>query len=126
MSERKPSEQMMLAAIVQCAKEAVISVNPEGKIIYLNKAAEDLFGWKAEEVMGKPMSIFASDAREQKKQFMEAIKKGGAQFETVRKAKDGREIPVLMTVMPVKDEKGNLLFSSGIMVDIREQKKYEA
>ncbi|RLF32538.1 MAG: hypothetical protein DRN07_04775, partial [Thermoplasmata archaeon] len=126
MSERKLSEQMMLAAIVQCAKEAVISVNPEGKIIYLNKAAEDLFGWKAEEVIGKPMSIFASDARKQKKQFMEAIKKGGAQFETVRRARDGREIPVLMTVMPVKDEKGNLLFSSGIMVDIREQKKYEA
>lgn len=116
----------MLSAIIENAREAVVSVDTDGKIIYANKAAEDLFGWKADELMEKPMSILAVDANEQKKQFMEALRKGGARFETVRREKDGSIIPVMMTVVPFKDEKGNLIFSSAIMVDMREQKKYES
>jgi len=118
-------KEKMLSAIIENAREAVVSVDADGKIIYANKATEELFGWKIEELVGKPMSILAVDAEEQKKQFMEALRKGGARFETVRKARDGGIIPVLMTVVPFKDENGNLIFSSGIMVDIREQRKYE-
>ena len=126
MEEKSDKKEKMLSAIIEKAREAVVSVDANGRIIYANKATEELFGWKTEEIMGKPMSIFAVDADEQKKQFIEAIKKGGARFETVRKGKHGNAIPVLMTIVPFKDEKGNLIFSSAIMVDMREQKEYEA
>ncbi|KAA0002565.1 MAG: PAS domain S-box protein, partial [Thermoplasmata archaeon] len=126
MRGEEEKKEKMLSAIIENAREAVVSVDADGKIIYANKATEELFGWKIEELVGKPMSILAVDAEEQKKQFMEALKKGGTRFETVRKARDGSIIPVMMTVVPFKDENGNLIFSSGIMVDIREQKKYES
>ncbi len=126
MRGEEGKKEKMLSAIIENAREAVVSVDADGKIIYANKATEELFGWKIEELVGKPMSILAVDAEEQKKQFMEALRKGGARFETVRKARDGSIIPVLMTVVPFKDENGNLIFSSGIMVDVREQKKYES
>ena len=118
-------QEKMLASIVENAKEAVISLDENGNIIYANKAIEEIFGWKREEIIGKPASILAIDKREQKEQLDEAIKKGGAKFETVRKDRHGNEIPVLLTIVPFRDEKGNLLFSSEIMRDIREIKEYE-
>ncbi|MCD6474096.1 MAG: PAS domain S-box protein, partial [Thermoplasmata archaeon] len=118
-------KEAMLSSIIENAREAVVSVDANGNIIYVNKAAEKIFGWKSEELIGKPISIMAVNAEEQRKQFKEAIKKGGATFETIRKDKNGNAIPVLMTVVPFKDEKGKLLFSSGIMVDIREIKAYQ-
>lgn len=124
-NEEARKKEKMLSSIVENAKEAIVSVDAEGKIIYVNKAVEEIFGWKDEELMGKHMSVMALDAEKQKKQFEEAIKKGWARFETVRKDKKGNLIPVSMTVIPFKDKKGNLIFSSAIMFDIREHKKYE-
>lgn len=115
----------MLSLIVENANEAVVSVDRNGRIIYVNKATEKIFGWKAEELIGKHFSIFAIDKEKQRRQFEEAIKKGGLRIETVRKDKYGNEVPVLMTVLPFKDENGNLLFSTAILVDIRELKEYE-
>ncbi len=118
-------KERMLYTIVENAKEAIVSVDAKGNIIYINKATEEIFGWKAEELIGKHMSILAIDSEEQKKQFKEAIEKGWARFETIRKDRNGNEIPLIMTVVPFKDEKGNLIFSSAIMIDIREIKEYE-
>ena len=118
-------KERMLSSIIENAKEAVVSVDNEGRIIYVNKATEEIFGWKAEELIGKHMSVMAVDAEEQKKKFEEAMKKGWARFETIRKDKYGNEVPVLMTVIPFKDEHGNIIFSSAIIVDIRELKEYE-
>ncbi len=119
-------KEAMLSSIIENAREAVVVVDGNRNIIYVNKAVEKIFGWKSEELIGKPISIMAVEAEEQRRQFEEAIKKNGMTFETVRKDKHGNIIPVLMTVVPFKDEKGKLLFSSGIMVDIREIKAYQA
>ena len=118
-------KEKMLSTIVENAREAVVSVDANGKIIYANKGTEKIFGWKARELIGKSMAIMAVDAKKQREEFKKAIKEGGARFETLRKDKNGNAVPVLMTVIPFKDEDGNLLFSSGIMVDIREIKEYE-
>ena len=123
--EETRKKEAYLSAIVENAKEAVIGVDSTGKIIYVNKAAENIFGWKAEELIGKKMSVMAVDTKKQMEEWKKAIREGGARFETLRKDKNGNAIPVLMTVVPFKDEKGNLLFSSGIMVDIREIKEYQ-
>jgi len=123
---RTKEKETMLSSIIENAREAVVSVDGNGNIIYANKAAEKIFGWKENELIGKPFSIMALNAEEQRRQFEEAIKKGGMTFETVRKDKNGNPIPVLMTVVPFRDERGNLLFSSGVMVDIREIKAYQS
>ena len=124
-NEKAREKEKLLSLIVENAKESIVTVDGNGKIIYVNKATEEIFGWKAEELIGKHMSIFAVDADEQKKQFENAIREGWAKFETVRRDKNGDEIPVLITVIPFKDEAGNLLFSTAIMMDLRELKKYK-
>lgn len=124
-NERARKREKMLSSIVEGAKEAVVSVDAKGKIIYANKAVEEIFGWRIEELVGKHMSIMAIDAKEQKKQFEKVLQEGWTRFETFRRDKKGNAIPVSMTVIPFKDDKGNLLFSSAIMIDMREQKKYE-
>jgi len=118
-------KEKMLSSIVEHSKEAMVSVDENGKIIYANRAVEEIFGWGRKEIIGKHMSILAVDEKKQRKEFEKALKNGWAKFETVRKAKDGNEIPVLMTIIPFRDERGNLIFSSAIIVDIREQKEYE-
>ena len=123
--EEARKREGMLVSIIENSKEAVVSADADGKIIYVNRATEEIFGWKTEEIVGKPISIMAVDAKKQKEEFRKAMKKGFTRFETVRKDKNGNIIPVLMTVIPFKDKKGKLLFSSGIMVDIRDIKEYQ-
>ncbi|MCD6474455.1 MAG: PAS domain S-box protein [Thermoplasmata archaeon] len=123
---RAKEKETMLSSIIENAREAVVSVDGNGNIIYVNKATEKIFGWKEEELIGKPISIMAVDTEEQRRQFEEAIKRDGMTFETVRKDRNGNPIPVLMTVVPFKEEKGRLLFSSGVMIDIREIKAYQS
>ena len=118
-------KEALLVSIVENSNEAVVSISRDGCIIYANKAVETIFGWKAEEIIGKKFSIFAIDEKEQLNQFKEAIEKGGARFETVRKAKDGRIVPVIISVVPFKDAEGKLLFSSAIMIDISDIKTYQ-
>ncbi len=124
--EKGRKKEAMLSSIVENAREAVVSVDANGKIIYANQGVEKIFGWKAKELIGKSMSILAVDEKKQKEEFRKAIKEGGATFETVRKDKNGNAVPVLITVVPFKDEKGRLLFSSAMMVDIREIKAYQS
>ena len=123
--EKARQREAMLSAIVENTKEAVISVDANGKIIYANKAMEEIFGWKTEELVGKHMSILAFDEEEQQRQWNKAIEKGWVKFETVRKDRNGNAIPVIMTVITFKDEFGNVVFSSAIMVDIRNIKDYQ-
>ena len=117
--------EKMLSTIVENAREAVVSVDSKGNIIYANRATEEIFGWKKEELIGNHMNIMAVDKERQREEFERAIKENGIRFETVRRDRYGNEIPVLMTVIPFKDEKGNLLFASATMVDIRDLKENE-
>ncbi len=125
-SEERKKKEALLVSIVENSPEAVVSVDENGIIIYANNAVERIFGWKREEITGRNFSIFAVDKEEQKKQFEEAVAKGRARYETFRKRKDGSIVPVLMIVIPFKDSRGKLLFSSAIMIDITDIKSYQA
>ncbi len=123
--EEAMRREKMLSGVIENSKEAVVSVDSRGYIIYVNKAAEEIFGWKREELIGKHMSIMAVDKEKQRREFEQAVREGRIRIETVRRDKYGNEVPVLMTVIPFKDDRGNLLFSSAVMVDIRDLKESE-
>ena len=115
-----------LAAIVRSSEVAVISETLEGTITSWNPAAERMFGFSDEEVVGKPISeIVPSDRMEEFNEILAKVKDGTRveQLETRRKKKDGSLIDVLINVSPIKDENGHLIGLSSIDRDVTIQKQ---
>jgi PAS domain S-box-containing protein len=112
-----------LAAIVESSGDAIISGSLEGTIQSWNLGAERMFGYKPAEVIGKSFSILLSqDQMEQEKQVLQSIRSGepSEQFETSRLTRDGKAIPVSVTVSPLKDQIGGIIGTSRIVRDITE------
>jgi PAS domain S-box-containing protein len=125
MTEQLKNEEMRarLAAIVQFSGDAIISVNLEAAILSWNVGAESIFQYRAEEVIGKPVTVLLPPEQlDQEKQVLERIRAGlpAEQFETIRVAKDGRRIPVSVTVSPLKDPANHIIGTSKIIRDITE------
>jgi PAS domain S-box-containing protein len=99
-----------------------------GIITSWNKAAERLFGYTEAEAIGKHISLIIPINRLQEEEFIIGQVKRGLKvdhFETVRAAKNGREIPISLTISPVMDENGKIIGASKIARDISKQKEYE-
>jgi PAS domain S-box-containing protein len=117
-----------LAAIVESSEDAVISKNLEGIIETWNKAAERVFGYTAEEVVGKSITILMpSDRIDEESTILERIRQGERieHFETSRRRKDGTVLNVSLTISPIKNEQGRVIGASKIVRDITENKKAE-
>jgi two-component system cell cycle sensor histidine kinase/response regulator CckA len=130
VTERRKAEevQSQLASILQQTTDAVVSSDLDHKIYSWNRGAETLFGYSLEEVVGKPVSLLASeDYREETDQLHEAALKeeGVSNFETQRVKKSGELIDVSVTQSPVKDSKGKTIGVSSIIRDISERKRAE-
>jgi PAS domain S-box-containing protein len=118
-----------LAAIVESSDDAIISKNVDGIIQTWNRGAERIFGYKAEEVVGKPVTILIPpDRLDEEPGFLARIRRGERidHYETVRRRKDGTLLDVSLTVSPVKDRHGQVTGASKIARDITERKKVEA
>jgi diguanylate cyclase (GGDEF)-like protein/PAS domain S-box-containing protein len=116
--------RLLLDAIGQ----AVIATDPLGKVIYWNRVAEDLYGWSAKEVMGRPIVEVtpSEDLAEQAQEIMAELSHGRSWTgEFVVQRKDGTTFPALVTDTPVHDEQGNLVAIIGISTDITEIKQTE-
>jgi PAS domain S-box-containing protein len=119
----------VLAAVVDCSDDAIISKDLNGIITTFNEGAERLFGYKAEEVMGKPVTIlFPSDRQHEEPEILARIRRGEriAHYETVRRRKDGTLVDISLTVSPVKDDQNRIIGASKIARDITERKLSEA
>ena len=117
-----------LAAIVESSDEAIVSKTLDGIITSWNPAAERLFGYTAEEVIGRPISILAApDRMNEMPAILERIRRGEKvdHHETVRRRKDGNLIEISLTVSPIRDEAGQIVGASKIVRDITEQKRIE-
>ena len=117
-----------LASIVECSDDAIISKTLDGIITSWNKGAERVFGYTAEEVIGKPITILIpSDRQHEEPVILERLRRGERieQFETVRERKDGSLIMISLTVSPVTNAEGNILGASKIARDITERKRSE-
>ena len=120
--------QNRLAQIVDSSQDAIISKNLDGIITSWNRGAEGIYGYKAEEVIGKPVSILAPpDRPDEIPGILERIKRGQGveNFESVRVTKDGRHLNVSISVSPVSDAEGRIVAASAIARNITAQKRAE-
>jgi len=121
--------QARLAAIVESSDDAIVSKSLEGIIRTWNRGAERLFGYSAEEAVGKPITlIIPAERRAEEDMVLGKVRRGEIvdHFETVRRAKDGRLLDISLTVSPVRDAEGRIIGASKIARDISERKRAEA
>ncbi|HVS77221.1 MAG TPA: PAS domain S-box protein, partial [Steroidobacteraceae bacterium] len=117
-----------LAAIVESSDDAIVSKTLDGTIRSWNRAAEQLFGYSAEEAVGEPITlIIPAERTEEEAQILGKLRRGERvdHFETVRVAKDGRRIDVALTISPIRDANGIVIGASKIARDITERKASE-
>ncbi len=118
-----------LAAIVENTDDVIIGRDLDGMVTSWNAAAERLYGYNAEEMIGKPLSILIPPDRPTEEiEILARLRQGERvdHYETMRRAKDGRLIPVALTVSPIKGANGEVIGFSKIARDITDQKKAEA
>ena len=125
MQKLAEEQQARLAAIVQSTDDAIISKNLGGFITSWNAAAERLYGYKAEEIVGQHVTkLIPEDRLNEEEEIISRIKNGVSvdHYETKRQTKDGKLIDVSLTVSPVRDPKGTIIGASKIARDITTQK----
>ena len=110
-----------LAAIVESSGEVILAKDLNGIIRSWNTAAQRLFGYRPEEVLGQPVTIlFPPDRLNEEDQILGRLRQGEPveRLETVRIAKDGRHIPVAVSISPIRDPSGPIIGASKIIQDI--------
>jgi len=115
-----------LAAIVESSFDAIISKDLSGTIVSWNKAAERMFGYVENEAVGKPIYlIIPDDKRDEEADILRRLKLGERiePFQTTRRHRDGRMVPISITISPIKSRAGKLVGSSSIARDISEMRE---
>lgn len=130
VSERIRSEQAqrLLATIVTSSDDAIVSNAPDGTIITWNRGAERMFGYSADEVIGKPLTILIPrQRRSEEDQIMRRLLAGEQiePYETVALTKDRRAMDVSVVMSPIRNSGGVIIAASKIARDITERKKME-
>src|SRR5918912_38998 len=130
ITERKRAEEVhaRLAAIVESSEDAIIGKTLEGTITNWNRGAQNIYGYSAEEVVGKPINILVPPDRPNEiPKILERLRRGEAidHYETVRVAKDGRRLDISLTISPIRDSSGNIAGASTIARNITERKRAE-
>lgn len=118
-----------LVGIVESSHDAIVSKNLDGVIMTWNRGAERLFGYTAEEAIGRPVTILIPpDRLDEEPDILARIRRGDLvdHFETVRQRKDETYVDISLTISPVRDEHGNVVGASKIARDISERKRVEA
>ena len=118
-----------LAAIVDSADDAILSKDLDGVIQSANASAERLFGYTADELVGRPVRmLIPPDRQSEEDDILTRLRKGERveHFETVRMTKDGRRLDVALTISPVLDDAGAIIGASKIVRDITTVKQSEA
>lgn len=120
--------QAQLVAIVESSEDAIIGKSLDGIILSWNKGAEKVYGYSAEEIKGRHISILVSpENRDEISQFLAKVKRGESisHYEAKRVRKDGKQIIVYLAISPIKDAAGNIIGASTIAHDITDRKKIE-
>ena len=130
-TERKQAESMQafLASIVESSDDSIVGTDLNGRIMSWNQGAEKLFGYTAGEAIGKLITmLFPQDRQKDYVQVLNRIRRQEhvERFESVRVAKDGKPIPVLTIVSPIRDRSGRLQGVSAIYRDMTTEKKAAA
>ena len=116
----------LLASIVDSSDDAIVSKTLEGIITSWNAGAERLFGYTANEAIGRPIwMIIPSDRRHEETTILERISQGERidHFDTVRRRKDGTTLDISLSISPVRDSSGKIIGASKIARDISGRKR---
>ena len=130
ITERKRAEEAnaRLAALVESSDDAIIAKDLDGTILSWNAGSERLFGYRAEDAIGKPITLLIPpELQEEEEQILRRLSAGERieHFDTVRLARDGRRIEVSVTASPIMDSQGRIIGASKIARDITQRKQAE-
>jgi hypothetical protein len=130
VSEQKKTSELQnrLAAIIESSDDAIISKDLDGIIRSWNRGAERIFGYTAEETIGKHISILAAPDRvDEIPDIIGRLKKGERvdHYQTKRRTKDGRILAISLTVSPVRDSSGVIIGASKVARDVTERDRQE-
>ncbi|WP_437280500.1 PAS domain S-box protein [Sorangium sp. So ce375] len=126
---RAEAARAFLATLTHSSADAIIGGGPDGMIQSWNPAAERLYGYTAEEVIGRPVAMLSPPERAgEAEEIVTRLRRGerGEHFETVGRAKDGRRLELEMTISSIFDEADRLVGFSRICRDIARRKAMEA
>ena len=116
-----------LAAVVEFSDDAILTKDLDGVITSWNSGAERLFGYKAEETVGRPITtiLIPLDRLDEEREILGRIRRGEHvdHFETVRRCKDGSLLDISLSVSPLKDAAGKIVGASKIARDITERRR---
>ena len=130
ITHQKQSDQVQsrLAAIVESSAEAIVSKNLNGIIMSWNQAAERIFGYSEEEIVGcSILKLIPEDLRFEEQTILEKIQSGERidHYETVRLTKTGERLDVSHTISPMKDSSGKIIGASKVLRNITQRKQLE-
>ena len=130
ITERKQAEEVRarLAAIVESSEDAIIAKTLDGIITDWNRGAKKIYGYSAQEVLGKPINILVPPDRPNEiPMILERLRRGEAieHYETVRVTKDGRRLDISLTISPIRNSAGKIVGASTIARNITERKRAE-
>jgi PAS domain S-box-containing protein len=118
----------LLASIVMSSDDAIISKSLDGIILTWNAGAERLFGYAADEVIGKPITIIVPPERlQEERMIIQRLRRGERleHFETQRLTRDGRYIDISATISPIRSASNRIIAASSVARDVTTQKKAE-
>jgi two-component system sensor kinase FixL len=123
---RARQARQYLASIIESSNDAIIGKTLEGLVTAWNRAAEEMFGYRADEMLGRSITMLSPPDRMHEEPMILGLLRRGErlrQFETVRLHKDGSEIAVALTISPIRDVSGTIIGASKIARDITAERR---
>ena len=122
---QQANEQM--TAMIQSSPMAITVLDAEGKVRVWNQAAELIFGWSSDEVLGGPLPTVPEEKRDEHRRICERalLDEAVTGLEVVRRRKDGSPVTISLSTAPLRNAKGRIIGIMGVMADITERKQME-
>ena len=126
IAKRQMRLKARLAAIVESSDDAIVSKDLNGIITSWNAAAEHIFGYRADEIVGKSvLTLIPPELHHEEPEILKKLKANQRidHFETERVHKDGHRIPVSLTISPIRSSTGEVIGASKVARDISQLKR---
>jgi two-component system, cell cycle sensor histidine kinase and response regulator CckA len=127
IEEALQESNQTLQALIQASPLAITAIDQDLRVKMWNRAAEQIFGWATEEIIGRVLPIIPEAGKEDYQNLFENLKYGNpiTEIETKRQKKDGTVIDISLSAAPLFDSKGEFKGAMGVVADITERKRVE-